>query len=539
MSFLFQDALVGLERLSAVKLDKKSRFIRKNLADAEWKMGLCLLAMVRTGRFRELGFATISEYGERVLNLSGKKLSWLLNTAKALEHLPLLSQAFRGGEIGWGKVRVLQSLATPETEREWLDFALENTTDALNNKVSMSPAQWKRHRALEASLREEPIASVEAVKGVLRETYGCESPKRRGVEGKVGVSKGSSTESAPSTAAIGSETVVSGPEELGGVVSEADDASVRAESVPAEHQPARIRLVIELTPDQYALYETAERRVRAQAGKRVSRGDVFTRMAERVLDEGTARSRLRHQVLIHTCDQCRGAWYETDRGILPVQREVLKDALLRSKSSEAGSLVSGSESESWSKSPGVENAELDCVVGGDSATAVDEAEALSGANVSESESASKCKAETSTSKRARPIGNGPAGRKAHTSSGKSLGRSRKGRPGNPPRDFTEKALSVSREYIPTATLRALFARAGHCCERCRARSAHLEVHHVVPVSEGGGHALELLRLYCRACHSLHHQRDFQEKPTWSRAKAVAVSRGAVVLHEAAEVSGVP
>ncbi|MCA9777152.1 MAG: HNH endonuclease, partial [Candidatus Eremiobacteraeota bacterium] len=91
--------------------------------------------------------------------------------------------------------------------------------------------------------------------------------------------------------------------------------------------PRTIRVVFELTPDQYALYEQAESRVRAQEGRRVPRAEVLQRMAESVLAQGTAKARARHQVLVHTTEGSDEAWYETERGVLPVAPEVLKEAL--------------------------------------------------------------------------------------------------------------------------------------------------------------------------------------------------------------------
>ena len=505
VSLLFQDALAGLGRLSAGKLDKTSRRIRKNLADAEWKMGLCLLAMVRTGGFRTLGYATISEYGEKVLSLSGKKLSWLLGTAKALEHLPLLSQAFKKGEIGWGKVRALQSLATPETEREWLDFALTNSTDAVSKKVAMSPTQWKRHRALEASLRKKPVATVQAVKAVLSESV---RTSEKSVSLRSAASERGPTETGGAQAADAGAVLRCGAE--GGLVlkpgmvskSEAETqartpmidetANAAHPSTPAARHPGKIRLVIDLTPDQYALYEAAERRVRAQAGKRVARGDVVARMAEKVLDEGTARARLRHQVLIHTCDNCRSAWYETDQGVHPVNSQVLEDTLRKSKPLTVETLAADADSEGHGSkccpcdSERVEQAAPPTNAAGANETAVH-----------------LPNKESSTGQQ--------HGRELSAPSQQ-----------NPPRDSKPRPLSVGREYIPNSTLRALFARAGNCCERCGARGALLEVHHVVPVSEGGGHALDELRLYCRACHTLHHQKDLHEKPGWRRARQMAM-----------------
>ena len=671
MSPIFQEALASLGRLSAVRLDETSRRIRKSLAQAEWKMSLCLLAMVRTGGFRELGYATISEYGEKVLNLSGKKLGWLLGTARALEHLPLLSEAFKRGEIGWGKVRAIQSLATPETERRWLDFALSNPTETVVKKVALSPTQWKRHRALEASLRREPVATVEAVEEVLKTRAEFTSENLSGQESTSRQGRAFNQEA--EKAAVFRPLVEVGATSLRSQGELEGETSQAGELVLETHRPDRIRLVVEFTPDQYALYEAAEKRLRARAGRRVGRGEVLVQLAERVLAEGTARSRARHQILIHTCENCRNAWYETDQGVHPVGREVLEKAReessplrvdplpenealpiiseatirqsrplfvesdgesqhgaygvsegLRDSSSDlspsteadpgsrderalppippgenswprrsAGSEISessrgrprsearppsrvpgagsgppsrdtgvedsspsgfpGSEALLPSRGPGSEDgspsggpgAEAGLPSGGTgseesspsgvpgagvglpSGGTGSEARPLSGVPGAESGSPSGVPGagvglpSGGTGSEARPLSGVPGAESGPPSgvpgAGAGLPIGGTGSEDSPP------SKSTGREYIPNATLRALFARASNCCERCRARSAHLQVHHVVPVSEGGGNHLEQLRLYCRACHTLHHEKDFQEKPGWRRARDAATA----------------
>ena len=72
MTHNFQVSLSKLERLSAVKLDKASRRIRSEMADAEWKMSVCLLAIKRSGAFRKLGFGTLTDYAERVSFVGAK-----------------------------------------------------------------------------------------------------------------------------------------------------------------------------------------------------------------------------------------------------------------------------------------------------------------------------------------------------------------------------------------------------------------------------------------------------------------------------------
>jgi 5-methylcytosine-specific restriction endonuclease McrA len=67
---------------------------------------------------------------------------------------------------------------------------------------------------------------------------------------------------------------------------------------------------------------------------------------------------------------------------------------------------------------------------------------------------------------------------------------------------------------------AVFERAAGRCERCgmpagsvglrddewRVIGAH--IHHLVPISAGGGHALENLTVRCADCHSAEHPDNF-------------------------------
>jgi hypothetical protein len=56
----------------------------------------------------------------------GAAREWV-RVARALEHLPLLSEAMRKGEISYSKVRALTRIATPETERPLVELARAGT----------------------------------------------------------------------------------------------------------------------------------------------------------------------------------------------------------------------------------------------------------------------------------------------------------------------------------------------------------------------------------------------------------------------------
>ena len=537
MSIEFQTSLSKLERLSPKKLDKTSRRIRGDMADAEWKMGLCLLALKRSGAFRKLGFGTLSAYAERVLQLSGRKVGALLGAAEALEHLPLMSEAFRAGRVCWSKVRVMHGLATPETEAAWLEFARAHTSVEVERKVALSPLEWKRHRALKASLAGAPSVSSGEVKELLLSVVSADCGSGSILSDRVDSRKPADLpQSGDASSEHDDEKITregrkrhdavphrwsgeSENEAVGGEAKALSSMSTPAVLRPATPSPPqKIRLVFEMTPDQYALYEQAESRVRAREGRRLPRAEVLKLMAESVLSQGTAKARARHQVLVHTMEGNEKAWYETERGVLPVASEVLEEAL-----------------------------------GGHEVLLVDGADRVAAAPVSESSragrSASKsqgcCGQYPNLPERTNAEDEEPTDRSDRAVDEPLVPQAR---PGDEtaghetlPLELTvdhtcgsaeEKNtclpashLSVSqakRKAIPNATVRQVFARAGHRCECCGRKGGRLDVHHRDPVSEGGSNDPDGLELLCRACHTKTHEPDFEEKAHWRMARDVSL-----------------
>ena len=502
------------------------------MADAEWKMGLCLLALKRSGSFRKLGFGTLSAYAERVLQLSGRKVGALLGAAEALEHLPLMSEAFRAGKVCWSKVRVMHGLATPETEAAWLEFAKQHTSVEVERKVALSPLEWKRHRALNASLAGRPSVSPDEVKELLlsAEPLACEPSEN--AESEVTESLERVT---PEVVALSGADGEATREEKSQVIDTATAVGLRSDVVednkisidskvtidfPAPPSPPRtIRLVFELTPDQYALYEQAESRVRAQEGRRLPRAEVLKRMAESVLSQGTAKARARHQVLVHTMEGSEEAWYETERGVLPVASEVLEEALGGHEVLRLGGdgLVDAVLETPASEKSGVQPT-------------------VEATKVTESEVELGTPAKSSQDEEQEDVSDGSVDVHRALQSRPGHGTTAVEHPLDHLCDSPEQQndypsatpTSVSppkRTAIPNATIRQVFARAGHRCECCGRKGGRLDVHHHDPVSEGGSNDPGCLELLCRACYTKNHEPDFESKAHWRAARERSLKGG--------------
>jgi hypothetical protein len=97
------------------------------------------LAVVRAAHERELcrwlleaerlvihlhaGYASLSEYADRVVGLSARQTEERLRVGRVLVELPALDGALASGELSWSAVREVTRVAVPRTEEAWLGWA--------------------------------------------------------------------------------------------------------------------------------------------------------------------------------------------------------------------------------------------------------------------------------------------------------------------------------------------------------------------------------------------------------------------------------
>ena len=63
--------------------------------------------------------------------------------------------------------------------------------------------------------------------------------------------------------------------------------------------------------------------------------------------------------------------------------------------------------------------------------------------------------------------------------------------------------------IPNTTRKAIYRRDGFACALC-GDPRHLQIHHVIPRSQGGSDFPENLICLCSSCHALAHGTDLHE-----------------------------
>jgi hypothetical protein len=241
-------------------------------------------------------------------------------------------------------------------------------------------------------------------------------------------------------------------------------------------------------------------------GRRADSAALLVHMCQAQLASASSRTRLRYQVIVHTTPDRSHAWYETERGALPVSPEALQAAEAKP------ARTTRSRKASEAKTTGEEAGEV-----------------AAGSNPGDGEGASTDEAVRSkvgvssnrgVGERARadevvPSKVGGLATSIDEAVSSEIGDAAS-REKNPPR------VGTRRKSIPAATLKKLYIRAGNQCERCGARGGALHVHHKKPVSEGGDNELESLELLCSACHSGHHADDYATREDWSRARQRAI-----------------
>ncbi len=100
------------------------------------EIALGLAELQRDQLFRQLSYASLAEYGEQALGFMADKTRQLARIGRHLPQLPVLDQAFRCGILGWTKARCVVQVATAETERAWVERALQVNTRDLEDLVA-------------------------------------------------------------------------------------------------------------------------------------------------------------------------------------------------------------------------------------------------------------------------------------------------------------------------------------------------------------------------------------------------------------------
>ncbi|MCO5168936.1 MAG: AAA family ATPase [Planctomycetes bacterium] len=86
--------------------------------------------------YLELGHPTLKHFARHRLRLPVSTARNLIATGRALRSLPEIDAGFASDRLTWTHVKVLVTIATPETDRAWANWAATHTTRELERQVA-------------------------------------------------------------------------------------------------------------------------------------------------------------------------------------------------------------------------------------------------------------------------------------------------------------------------------------------------------------------------------------------------------------------
>jgi hypothetical protein len=150
-------------------------------AGLDFEEGRWLLRAHRSGAHRRLGYASFHEYTERLFGYGPRLTQEKLRVAEALEDLPEIARDLQAGAISFSLARELTRVATPSTEKEWLEAARGRTVREVEHLVSghrpgslpddVPDSQLKRH-VLRLDLSGEVFATFREAMAKIRRDAG-------------------------------------------------------------------------------------------------------------------------------------------------------------------------------------------------------------------------------------------------------------------------------------------------------------------------------------------------------------------------------
>ena len=110
--------------------------------------------------YQDLGYSSMLNYATDALEFSQSKAYYYISMSKSLEVLPETKKAITSGDIGWSQVREITKVATPETEKQWLDEARNSTQKELAVKTSRARKQ-ATNKSQPELIPSEPLPKAE------------------------------------------------------------------------------------------------------------------------------------------------------------------------------------------------------------------------------------------------------------------------------------------------------------------------------------------------------------------------------------------
>ena len=94
--------------------------------------------------YRKLGYSSINQYAHAELKFSKTRTGDFVQLARKLEQLPEVRKSVASGKLGYTKAREIVKVASPETEKGWVEEAKESSRRELERKVASARDRARR-----------------------------------------------------------------------------------------------------------------------------------------------------------------------------------------------------------------------------------------------------------------------------------------------------------------------------------------------------------------------------------------------------------
>lgn len=321
--------------LSAAQVDRELKHAVQNWRSAEQSVVLWFAELHRRRLYQKLGFGTIHLYATESLGFSRARSYQFLKLAERLKELPTLRKAVASGELGWTKARAVATVATKQTQKEWLRRAQGSSRRELEREIDQTKRGVRATRLV-------PAAQMALGTSAALEEKGKAASEREPAQ------------------------VRQAPE--GGRAPREGQAPLEKQT-PRERQAQQERvseiplgLSVTLTPEQFARYEALVAQLR-QCGHREAKGELLLAALSSLLADTKARRKRNsqrenspgsqqkgqlgraashagtaarvtgspYQVRIQYCPRCESASVSTGRGDRAIDRATLQAALCDAK----------------------------------------------------------------------------------------------------------------------------------------------------------------------------------------------------------------
>ncbi|MHC9542395.1 MAG: HNH endonuclease [Vulcanimicrobiota bacterium] len=464
--------------LSGPEVHRRALEARKLFGKAQKALTFWINEIDARKIYREFGCSNIYHYATSHLALGEHTIAEMVRTGKALEHLPLLSQAYEEGEISSTHVREITRVATPETENFWYEAAKKSTTRQIEKLVAFSP-----RGGLPPAQIQLPAQAPNLSQAPLPSGTGDTDLRPAGLTSCDLESQKDSGEIRLANADEGN------PQADRELQKEQEEKKESAVTEPTESVTALVKyhdkLIVELSGEEMSIVKDALNRARKESGLR-DRKSLLLFIVKSFLNSTVTPAETRkppYQILLHHHLPSGLTWSDTMKGEMPVSPNVLEKALCDAEIIEVDE-----------PDPPVR----------------DLAERPA-RDLHEGEKAEGCCRDCSGRESSGPSNDGLSRvnrlYKIYKERSRNSGNRDKSSDGNDNAQGGKRRRVVKTEKTISSTLRKkVLKRDGHKCQRpgC-GRIYFLEVHHIEPESAGGATEEKNLCTSCAFCHDLVHE----------------------------------